>query len=414
MKRVHAILLLCTVTLLLGNSLPAAEWPEFHGPDRSNRSPAAGLLNAWPQKGPRLLWTAEGCGEGFATVAIAGNRLYTAGRKGDAMAVVAFDRRGTKIWETDNGSAWSKGHPGSRATPTIAGGRCYHLSGVGRLVCLDAASGRPIWNKNILEVFGAENIQWGLAESVLVTDGKVVCTPGGRRGAVVALDPDTGKTLWAMDRVEEKAGYCSPVRASIHGTPTVVTLLAESVVGVELATGRLLWRFPHKTKYDVNCATPIVRGDRVLVSTGYGSGSVLLRIQRRGNRWQAGKVWENKQLDNHHGGLVYDRGRVYGTGHATGKGAWFCLDFDSGRAHYRERGIGKGTATYADGMLYCLSERGVMALVPANPKAFQPVSRFTLPKQGKGPFWAHPVVLDGRLYVRHGDFLYAYDVAAKK
>lgn len=386
-----------------------ADWPRFRGPHGDGISRETGLLQSWPAEGPKKLWTASGCGEGFASVAIQAGTIYTAGRFGKECRIVALDVDGKPKWTAANGEEWGGDQKGSRATPALADGRLYHLNGSGRLGCFDPATGKEIWAKNILETFGGRNIGWGISESVLVTDGKVICTPGGKEAALAALDPKTGAVVWTTAGIGEAAGYCSPSVIEFGGRRLVVTFLAKSLVGVDLATGRLLWRLPHETSYDVNCAMPVYANGCLYASTGYNKGGVMVKLKKDGDGVGVDQIWSDRKLDNHHGGVVLVNGYIYG---ADSKSTWHCLDLATGAVQYSDGGVGKGSVTVADGLLFCLSEGGRLGIRKADPKSPKPVSECAIPGGGQGPVWAYPVVCGGRLYVRHGDLLHAFSVKA--
>lgn len=311
-------------------------------------------------------------------------------------------------WQAPIGGAWTESYPGTRSTPTIDGNRLYFQNPLGELFCLDASTGEPLWNVHVLERFGAENIKWALAESSLIDGDRVISTPGGPNTAVVALDKMTGETVWQSESAEgDAAGYATPTLAEYEGKRLLFTLTAKAIICVDADSGRLYWRFPHETKYDVNVLKPIFHEGRVFVSTGYGAGSRMLRVVVDGDEVGVEEVWTNDDLDNHHGGVVLVDGYLYGS---QFRRDWVCLDWDSGETMYSERGVGKGSLTYADGMLYTLGENGEMGLVPATPDGHEVVSRFELPPQGEGKSWAYPVVCDGRLYLRHGNYLYCHDI----
>jgi outer membrane protein assembly factor BamB len=385
-----------------------ASWPRFHGPLGTNLAAETGLLRQWPEGGPRRLWTATGIGEGFATVAIAEGRIYTAGNRNGQTVITVLDAGGQLLWQVPNGGAWTGSQPGSRGTPTIEGDRLYHESPLGDVVCLDAASGRKIWGLNVLEKFGSENITWALAESLLIDGDRLICCPGGPQTAVVALDKRTGQTVWKSPSADgDRAGYASPALAVHPGLRMVLTMTSRHAIGVNADTGGLLWRFEHVTPWDENIFSPIFHDGHVFISTGHRVGSVMLKVTVQGQQANVREVWRSTNLDNHHGGVILLDGYLYGSRWSSG---WACLEWKSGKTMYNERGVGKGSLTYADGMLYTLGENGLMGLVPATPQGHTLVSRFQLPAGGEGPAWAHPVVCGGRLYLRHGDFLYAYDV----
>jgi len=383
------------------------EWPQFHGPRRDNKSRETGLLARWPAEGPKLLWTAKGIGEGFSTVAITGGLIYTTGNVGRSTAISALDLAGKRQWQVANGPACRHEHPGTRSTPTIDAGRLYHENADGDLVCLDAKTGKAIWSRNILRDFHGRNINWGLAESLLVDGNNVICTPGGPGAGLAALDKATGRTVWVCRDTQDKPGYCSPTVIEHGGVRQIATFMARSVIGVEAATGKLLWRVEHHTPFDENITTPIYHDGRVFVSSRT-SGSMLVRLPAAGAGPSAEVVWKTRAMDNQHGGVLLLDGYLYGA--SLRASPWGCLEFKTGKPVYGGRGIGRASMTFAEGMLYLLNHRRGVALVRPSPERFEAVSRFSIPAGGRGPSWAHPVVCGGRLYVRHSDHLHCYDV----
>lgn len=397
-----------------GVAVPAGApfWPRFHGPKGDNLSTETGLLKNWPKEGPRLLWTAKGLGHGYASVSLAGGLLYTSGNKDDKTMVTALDLDGKTVWQKDNGEGWSGSYPGTRGTPTLDGDRLYHESPLGEVACLDAKTGEKVWSVNILKEFDGKNIQWALAESVLIDGDHVICCPGGSKGSVAALDKKTGKTVWAAKSTGTPTSYASPVLAECSGLRAVFNMNSKAFLGVNADNGDLLFTSPHETRYDVNATSPIYHDGHLFVCSGYGSGAAMYAVKVEGRKASVDQVWESKDLDNHHGGVILLNGYLYGAAHERNRGAWTCLEWKTGKKMYAERGVGKGSLTYADGMLYTLSEQRDMGLVEATPKGHEVISKFKVPSGGEGPSWAHPVVCGGRLYVRHSDQLYAYDVRA--
>jgi len=402
-----SLLVTAALTGLASRQAAGAEWPQFHGPNRDNISTETGLLKRWPEGGPKRLWTASGIGHGFTTVAIAGGRIYTAGNIGKDTVITALDLDGAKAWTTRNGPAWQREIPGTRSTPTIDGGRLYHENAEGDVACLDAATGNRVWGLNILRTFNGRNIRWGLAESLLIDGDRVVCVPGGETVSMAALDKTTGKTVWTARGTGDKPGYASPVLIDYKGLRQIVTMMSASVVGVHADTGKLLWRHDHKAYADETVSTPVFHDGLIAVSTLGPGAARCLRLLVRGQTASVTQVWHTGVLDNHHGGILALDGYIYGT---KVRDTWVCLDFRTGNVMYKADGVGKGSLTCADGMLYTYSERGLRGLVKATPKGHDVISQFQIPKGGKGPAWAHPVVCGGRLYLRHGDFLYCYDI----
>lgn len=399
----------------MGAQLAAADapcWPCFHGPKGDNLSTETGLMKKWPSEGPRLLWKAASLGEGFATVAVANSRIFTAGNIDGKTIITALDLNGKPQWTVACGKPWTGSHPGTRSTPTLDGDRLYYESPLGDVVCLEAATGKEIWHLNLLDKFGAKNIRWALAESPILDGDHLICTPGGPETAMVALDKLTGKVVWKSPSAEDDAaGYATPTVIEHQGLRIVLTLTAKALIGVNAQNGDLLFRYEHATNYDVNVLTPIFHDGQIFISSGYGAGSEMLKLSVDGKKASVKQLWTSKDLDNHHGGVILVDGYLYGS---CFKPKWACLDWKTGKTSYSEAGVGKGSLTYAEGMLYTLSEKSKMGLVGATPDAHKVISEFQLPKGGEGPSWAHPVICGGRLYLRHGDFLYAYDIQAEK
>ena len=386
-----------------------AEWPQFHGPRRDNIATETGLLRQWPAGGPRLLWTARGIGHGFASVAVGAGRIYTAGDRDGQTILSALDLDGRLLWQVPNGAAWEGQSPGSRSTPTLDADRLYHESPHGDLLCLDAQTGKRLWGMNILAAFGSKNITWALSESLLIDGDRLICCPGGPQTAVVALDKRTGRMVWKSPSAGDLAGYASPSLGEHQGLRMIFTLTSRAAIAVNAESGELLWRFEHITPFEEMITMPLYHDGHVLISTRT-TGSVLLALDVAGTQCSVREVWRNKDLDNQHGGIVLVDGYVYGASHVNADGKWICVDWKTGKTMYAERGVGKGSLTYADGMLYTLSENRTVGLVEATPQGHKVVSQFKIPAGGQGPTWAHPVVCGGRLYLRHGDFLYAYDI----
>jgi len=401
--------------LALGMALAASggetwRWPQFHGPRRDNKSDETGLLKQWPEGGPKLLWTAKGIGRGFSTVAIAGGLIYTTGNIGRDTVITALGLDGTKVWTAANGPAWSREIPGTRGTPTIDGDRLYHENADGDVVCLDARTGKKVWGLNILKKFGGRNIRWGLAESLLIDGDRVICTPGGTRVTMAALDKGTGKTVWTCEGAREKPGYASAILVEYGGARQIITMMSASVVGVHADTGKLLWQQKHPAYMDETVSTPVFHDGLVAVSTLGPGATQCIKLSVDGGAVSARQAWRTRALDNHHGGILLLDGHLYGT---KVRRDWLCLELATGKVVHRAEGVGKGSLTYADGMLYTYSEKGLVGLVKATPKEHKVISSFRVPKGGRGPAWAHPVVCNGRLYLRHGDFLYCYDIRAR-
>ena len=392
----------------------AGEWAQFHGPNHDNKSAETGLLKKWPDDGPELLWTASGVGKGYSSVTVANGMIYAAGMLDRQTYVTALDMQGQPSWKALNGASWQAGQrmryairfAGARGTPTVHEGLVYHLAELGRLVALDAKTGTEVWSVDLFEKFDAKCPKYGLCESVRIDGNKLICCPGGTKGYMVALDKKTGETIWSNTEVKGPVGYGSAVIVESGGVRQIISVSAKEVFGLDAGTGRLLWRVAHGNQRNNSATDPIYYDGRVFASSGYGAGSISERLSSLDGSVKAQKAWTTKLMDNHHGGVVLVDGHLYGSGHRA-KG-WFCLDFLTGEKTFQH--AGKGAVPYADGMLYCLEEKGTMSLVKATPEKYAIVSSFQVPRGGEGAYWAHPVVCGGRLYLRHADCLYAYNI----
>jgi outer membrane protein assembly factor BamB len=385
-------------------------WPEFHGPGRTNISPETGLLKKWPDEGPPLVWKFSQCGRGYSGVTIAEGMIFTAGDFDDVETLLTLDMDGRLLWKADNGEAWHGASPGSRTMPTYSEGVLYHMSPHGRLAAFDAKSGKPLWNVDLKSRFDSQFGVWSLAENVVVDGGKVLCMPGGPKGRVVALDKQTGKTLWANTEIEQTAAYCSPVVVTHDGARQLLTMTQESVLGVDVQTGKLLWTAPFVPKSPQNALTPVYHDGYVFVACGHSSGGTLFKIDQ--DSGTASQVWYREDLDNCHGGAIYMDGKLFGCGCRQGGKNFYCVDYLTGRTLKLDKTLGKVGITSADGMLYCLNHQGTMSLLAVTPDGFEIVSQFSLGKRPANSYLAHPVICGGRLYLRCDQDLFVYDIRA--
>ena len=381
-----------------------ANWPQWRGPNRDGISKETGLLKQWPAEGPPLVWKASGAGRGYSSFSVANGRLYTMGLRGDREFVVAFDvATGKEAWSTPHGSAFRNDRgDGPRGTPTIDGDRLYALGGSGDLSCLEARTGKIVWSKNVLREFGGSNIQWGISESPLVLGNKVLVNAGGRNASIVALNKESGAVIWKSQ--SDEAGYSSAIPLEINGRTQVVFFTAQRALGLAANDGRLLWEYGRPSNNVANVATPVARGNRVFISSDYGTGGGVIEIKADG----AQEIYFTKDMRNHHSSSVLVGDHLYGFSSAI----LTAMRFDTGEIAWRDRSVGKGALVYADGHLYCFSENGVVGLVEATPAGYREKGRFRIP-QDNLPTWSHPVVAGGRLYLRDQDTIYAFDVKQK-
>lgn len=392
------------VTLGLGplQAQDDAEWNQWRGPERDGHSQETGLATDWPDDGPRKTVNVGGLGVGYSSFAASGDRLFTMGAKDGQERVLAIDARtGLVLWSQDNGRMYkdSRGD-GPRGTPTIDGDRVFALGGNGNLVALDRNSGEVVWRVDLLDQFGGRNISWGISESPLVTDGKVLVNPGGPRGGVAALDRDTGETIWTS--TDDGAGYSSAITVEVGGERQVVFFTSQRALGVDLDDGDLQWSYARVANRTANVATPIASDGKVFVSSDYGTGAALLEIGPQ----SAEEVYFTREMRNHHSSSVLVDDTLYG----FSGGILTALDFATGKLRWQDRSVGKGSVIYADGHLYLLSERGTVALAEATPDGYVEDARFELPRS-ESPTWTHPMIHRGMLYLRDQDRLYGFDIS---
>jgi len=379
----------------------AADWPQWRGPNRDGISPETGLLDSWPKGGPPLLWKTQGLGEGYASAAVSGGRLYIQSQQGNEEFLLAYDSgTGKPIWRAQTGRQFreSRGY-GPRGTPSIAGDRLYALAADGMLVCLETATGKRIWGFNIVDRFHGQVLHWGISESPLVDGDRVIVTPGGAGAAVVALDKMNGKVLWTSQ--SDQAGYSSPMAFDSGGSRKVVVFTGEAAIGLDFNSGRLLWRYDKVANRTADIATPIVHDGEVFLSSDYGTGCALLKVSANG----ASEVYFNRDMRNHYSTSVLVGDYLYGFSSSI----LTAMKFQTGEVAWHDRSVGKGSLIYADRHLYCLGEEGVVGLVEATPAGYRETSRFEIPKGGF-PTWSQPVIADGKLYLREQDNLYCYNI----
>ncbi len=391
----------------------AADWPQWRGADRSDIAKETGLLKQWPADGPKLVWMNKDVGLGYSGYAIVGGKLFTMGLRGDTELLIAVDvKSGKELWATPVGPILKNGWgDGPRGTPTVDGDLVFAMSGTGTLVAAKAADGKEGW-KATMRDFGGGIPGWGYCESVLVDEGKVICTPGGKQGTLLALDRATGKKLWQTADWTDGAQYASPIVAVHNGVRQYIQLTQQHVAGVSAKDGKVVWKSIWSGKTAV-IPTAIYKDGHVYIASGYGVGCKLVKLGADGT---TENVWENTNMVNHHGGVILVGDKLYGF---SDKGGWTCQDFKTGDVVWSAKNLGKGAIHCADGMFYCLEENsGTVALIEVSDKGWNEKGRFKLTPQTeqrnpKGKVWTHPVVSDGKLYLRDQELLFCFDVKGK-
>jgi outer membrane protein assembly factor BamB len=426
MPRLFATLALFAAGAAFAADPGAFDWPQWRGPDRTGLSKETGLLKDWPNAGPKQLWKIEGLGEGYSTPSVSAGRIYVLGTKDKDEYMICLDERdGKRIWDVKIGQK-TGGYEAPKSTPTIDNGYAYVVSSDGNLVCVEIGKGAIKWQKSYKKDFGGRSGGWAYTESPLVDGDLVIGTPGADTAALVALKKSNGEVVWktTIKGVERKpsndpkkkadnstysrAGYSSVIAAEIGNVKQYVQFLDGGVVGVNAADGRLLWHYEEPANTTANISTPIVQGDLVFAASSYGTGAGQAKIVKDGSDFKAEKTYFLNKLQNHHGGLVLVKDHIYGT-----SGSLMCVDFKSGKVAWDDRSVGKGSVTYADGMLYVRGEGGKIALVEANPAKYIEHGQFMQPDRSKQAAWPHPVVANGKLYIRDWDILLCYDVKNK-
>jgi outer membrane protein assembly factor BamB len=419
-RRFHVIICLLIVSIidLIPRSVSAADgliassepdWPQWRGRRRDGISNEKGLLQSWPLGGPKLLWKVDGLGKGWSSPIIVNDRIYITGDVGQDLVIFAFDINGKPVWQTKNGKYWKNPYPGARASCAFSDGRLYNLNAHGRLVCLDAASGDEIWTTNILERFDAKNITWALSECLLIDGPRVIVTPGGKKALMAALNKYDGRTIWTTKPLgDDQTSHSSPILFMYAGRRLIANCSSAHGFGVDAGSGKLLWTVPLRNPHGVNASTPIYGSGKAYYVTPYAENGRLYRLIADGQGITAEHVWTS-QLDTVTGSSVLINDTLFAAGYKKSKW-WFGLDWQTGKTKYELKDLTTGAAIYADERLYCLDESGTVALLKWGNNGLQTAGSFRLFSKRVRDAWAHPVLLDGRLYLRYHDTLWCYDV----
>ncbi len=383
----------------------ADDYPQWRGINRDGIGHESNLLNSWPDQGPTENWSVNDIGIGYSSPIEVDGIIYITGMKDKNGFLTAINRNtGKVLWQKQYGPVWWKNFPGARTTPAFDSGKLYLFSSTGRLLCFNAQNGDVVWQLDTQNTLGARNITWGIAESVLVDGDVVYATPGAKDAAVIAVNKNNGSIIWKTN-LDAKSAYCSPLLVDYHGKKILITALDKMIVGIDAINGKLMWQTPHKVAYDINANTPIYDNGIFYISNGYKLGGKAFRINSDATGVE--ELWHEKKLSCHFGGLSYKDGLIYGIGE---KGNLYAIELKTGNVvGSSEPYVDKGALILADGKLFCYGESSRVALVKFDGKNFTKYGMFSITK-GEKEHWAHPVVSNGSLYVRHGDFLMSYKI----
>ena len=387
-------------------SLSAQEVAQWHGPDRTAIYNEQGLMNKWPDNGPEMIWHFDELGQGHASAAVTGNGVYTTGMIDGTGYIFAFDLKGNLKWKKEYGPEWTESHFGVRSTPLVIKDRLYLMSSFGKLFCMNTVNGQIIWSIDTFKEYGGRNITWGVTENLLYDGNVLYCTPGGRETSIIAVDRNTGKLIWKSQGAGEKSAYCSPLLIKSGSIKLLVTRFENSIQGYDALKGKMLWKFDFTTQPYVHPNTPVYKDGYLYCTSGYGLGGVMLKVAPDGS--SVTEVWKNPSLDPKIGGVVVLNGKIYGAGDRNRK--LFCLDWKTGIEDYSLNQLAPSNIISNGGLLYIYSEAGTIALVEPGKTGFNIISSFSVP-MGEGTHWAHLVINNGKLYVRHGSALMVYDIS---
>lgn len=403
MKQLSALLFLVLFIKISGLAQEATQW---RGTNSSGVYTVEKLMAQWPAEGPQVLWSYEKLGQAYSSPAFANNRIYINGMVNGQAVLYVLDMNGTEIQQIRYGKEFDASYPGCRSTPTIVGDLAYLLTGHGVLTCLNLKTGKPAWQKDLINDFGGSNITWGYTESLLVDGEKLFCTPGGKTNNVMAINRMTGATIWSCAGVGETSAYCTPLLVKLPSRQLLVTHTSGHVIGIDASNGKLLWNSAHPNQWAVHPNTPIYQDGGLFVFSGYGQGGEKLKLGDDGS--SVTKEWEIKSFDSRMGGAVLIDGFLYGSGD-NGR-SWQCIDWKTGKQMYSSTEVAKGVVIAANKTLIGYSEKGELFMAEANPSGLKIIGK-TKVTLGSEQHWAHPVINKGVLYVRHGNAMIAYKIS---
>lgn len=411
MNKVISVLLILFSIVINVNSQSLVEW---RGVNRTGIYPDKNLLKSWPEKGPELVLEISDIGTGYSSPVVYKNTIYVCGRRDSVDIISAIDMSGAKKWEKVYGKAWARSYPETRCTPTIENDKIYLASGMGEVVCIDALTGNIIWSVDAHGKYKGEYHNWGVSESLAITEKAVFYVTGGEETSVIALNKTNGELIWNTKGLGGPRAYASSLIIEKAGLKILIAQTARDLIGINVDNGEILWSYDliqyhtGQRGKGANTNTPLYHNNEIFITSGYGHPALMFKLSPDGR--SISLKWQNVDFDNHMGGVVRIGDYLYGSNHQNSVGKWLCLNWDSGETKYETLWNSKGPIISADNMLYCIDEKsGNIALVKPNPLSFELVSSFKN-KKSAGPYWAHPAIFDGKLYDRHGDYLLVYNV----
>lgn len=415
MKSAYSKIFLIVLLYTVSHTVSFSQLYEWRGPERSGIYNETGLMKSWPAAGPALLWSVENMGDGYSSPTVTDDAVYVTGRKDSSDVLTALTLSGKIKWETKYGKAWLVNHTGSRCIPTVYKGNIFLVSGSGDIVCV-GTDGKIRWSKNHYRLYQSTPIQFGISESPVVVDNMVIASPGGKKASLVAFNISDGKVVWEAEPLNEEPQYVNPKVIEYAGKKIIVTVMGTHIFALNAKDGKIMWKLNYA---EINAATgrvmknhattPLFRDGNILIVNGYNWVALKLKLSPDGN--SADIVWENRNFDTQLGGVVLLGNNIFGSTHMSKPvDMWTCVDWTTGKTLWTTKWYSRGSVISADGMLYLFEEKsGHVALVKPDATKLDIVSEFQITK-GEGPFWAHPVIKDGKLYIRHGDVLMVYRI----
>jgi outer membrane protein assembly factor BamB len=445
----YVLMILIVFTFFPGriNAQNIAQW---RGPGRDGIYPGTGLLKAWPEGGPEILFSTPDIGKGYSSGVLSNGVLYVTGMKDTLDYLTAISEDGNILWQVAYGRSWENSFPDTRCTPTVEGNRIYVISGVGELACIDTA-GSILWKVDVDKNYTSKWHSWGVSESPLIVDDKVLCTPVGEKASLVALDKHDGSLIWAAEPVRGRRSYVSPILYEYNDIRLILAMSSTDLFGVDPEDGNVVWSYAYdqvmtyeeddeeeyeeeeedeEEEYEeeeddeeeefeeeeeedpdfglIFTNTPVFHEDEIFLTAGYDMPAVMLTIAPDGS--SVSPKYIDHTFDNHFHGVVLVDGYVYGSNwYNNSRGRWVCMKWSTGEIKYVHDWKTKGNILYADGLLYVYEERGTVGLVRPDKDGFDLVSSFRI-REGKGPHWAHLSIYDGKLIVRHGDVVMVFPI----